>query len=588
MKRLLLFSGLVLLLLASLPGRRTLAAGSSGYTFKKIAEQSGDFTSLQPPYVVNNDGIVAFRGTRGGVSGIYKGDGASVSLLMAATYPHGNPEGLKITNSGLVTWQQSTAAGESYGDVIGTSDGQQLRTLATGLGNYDVNDAGRVVGSYLRQTYLGEDPPDVFSTAWSVRAATKSDGGSETVIEEFSGTYRYSSRTNTYSGDHPSTGVGPLAINAAGEVAYLVWTGSVLANGLIRSNAGGSLVNIGGAALRPVLAVDINDGGTVAFLAKQPALSGVGNTVAMASPGGAAQVLADTSGPFSSFGDRGISITDSDRVVFSAWTDAGKFGIFQGPDPAQDKIIQVGDPLDGSTVTWLDVSRHGVSDDGKIVIWAQLANGRRGIYLATATTRRPVIIVPGIGGSALDDNPNGNSEDGSTTNLLTEEWPSDVLGFGIGTPEHLQFDASGNPLPGVSASLRATGLLKTPGHDLWDLVHFLENNGYQRGQSLFIYAYDFRYSVARNALGLRDFIATVAQNHPKVDLVCHSMGGLAAKAALLDGSTAEKVERLVMLGTPHLGSAAGFQALRYGYDMGDSMISPLKSKRAVHNMPGGL
>lgn len=77
-----------------------------------------------------------------------------------------------------------------------------------------------------------------------------------------------------------------------------------------------------------------------------------------------------------------------------------------------------------------------------------------------------------------------------------------------------------------------------------------------------LHDYDWRRSVVD--LG-REFAATVARDPaPHVRVVAHSMGGLVARAALaLPGS--ERIERLVMLGTPNSGSFAPVQALRGTY-----------------------
>src|SRR5205085_2543864 len=111
-----------------------------------------------------------------------------------------------------------------------------------------------------------------------------------------------------------------------------------------------------------------------------------------------------------------------------------------------------------------------------------------------------------------------------------------------GDPADLQFNQAGEPNNPVSASLQAVGLMPIPRPNFLDLIEYLENHGYQRGQDLFIFPYDFRYSVDYNAAKLRNKINEVAHTNSKVDLVCHSMGGLLAKSALTDPLVADKVE----------------------------------------------
>ncbi|MBI2947050.1 MAG: CHAT domain-containing protein [Verrucomicrobia bacterium] len=76
------------------------------------------------------------------------------------------------------------------------------------------------------------------------------------------------------------------------------------------------------------------------------------------------------------------------------------------------------------------------------------------------------------------------------------------------------------------------------------------------------FAYDWRQDLEslgrRLALHLRD-----KEHADQVDLVCHSMGGLVARAALRQG--APRLAKLVMLGTPNLGSFVPMQALKGAY-----------------------
>ncbi len=71
--------------------------------------------------------------------------------------------------------------------------------------------------------------------------------------------------------------------------------------------------------------------------------------------------------------------------------------------------------------------------------------------------------------------------------------------------------------------------------------------------------YDWRLGV--DVLGRELARRLQAESSAKIALVAHSMGGLLGRAALACPG-GEKVERLVLLGTPHFGSFAAVQALR--------------------------
>ena len=71
------------------------------------------------------------------------------------------------------------------------------------------------------------------------------------------------------------------------------------------------------------------------------------------------------------------------------------------------------------------------------------------------------------------------------------------------------------------------------------------------------YAYDWRQGLDVIARGLAERLAT--EHSREVHLVCHSMGGLVARAALRQG--ARGVGKVIMLGTPNFGSFVPVQAL---------------------------
>ena len=81
-----------------------------------------------------------------------------------------------------------------------------------------------------------------------------------------------------------------------------------------------------------------------------------------------------------------------------------------------------------------------------------------------------------------------------------------------------------------------------------------------RGFAAEFHDYDWRLGVAELGRALAGRVAAVE----RVAIVAHSMGGLVARAALRHPAT-RHVARLVLLGTPNLGSGAAVQALRGTY-----------------------
>ncbi len=91
--------------------------------------------------------------------------------------------------------------------------------------------------------------------------------------------------------------------------------------------------------------------------------------------------IADTSGPFASFGDP--SINDAGDVAFAADLDGGRQGLFVFSGGAGRRVVLSGDALDGSLVTNVVFGREGLNDSGQLAFHAQLADGRTAVFRAT-------------------------------------------------------------------------------------------------------------------------------------------------------------------------------------------------------------
>jgi hypothetical protein len=90
--------------------------------------------------------------------------------------------------------------------------------------------------------------------------------------------------------------------------------------------------------------------------------------------------LIDTSGPVKDLLE--VALNEAGTIVYRAALDDGRFGLFDGPDLVADKIIATGDSLFGSTVTGLAFAT-GINDANQIVFSYTLANGTNGIAVAT-------------------------------------------------------------------------------------------------------------------------------------------------------------------------------------------------------------
>ncbi len=94
-------------------------------------------------------------------------------------------------------------------------------------------------------------------------------------------------------------------------------------------------------------------------------------TAIVTGDGGPLVTVADTTGPFSSFGFRPPALNDGGGVAFDATLDDFETsGIFVGPDADADRVIATGDTLDGETVSSLTFCEEGLNDEGELAFLA--------------------------------------------------------------------------------------------------------------------------------------------------------------------------------------------------------------------------
>ncbi|KAG2374946.1 hypothetical protein C9374_010320 [Naegleria lovaniensis] len=91
-----------------------------------------------------------------------------------------------------------------------------------------------------------------------------------------------------------------------------------------------------------------------------------------------------------------------------------------------------------------------------------------------------------------------------------------------------------------------------------DMINYLKNSlGYEEGQTLFAFPYDWRQSITKTALGLASYVKTIASKTKsnKVNIISHSMGGYITKSSLVeDGSLSSYVNIYIAFGSPWQGT----------------------------------
>jgi len=173
--------------------------------------------------------------------------------------------------------------------------------------------------------------------------------------------------------------------------------------------------------------------------------------------------------------------------------------------------------------------------DADYRVLAQLARRAQGSPVREALR---VLVVPGIMGSQL-----GLKRAAPLPDDIVWLDPIDIQ---LGRLATLRV---GGPAPVVSLGVVLFSYLR--------LKLFLRAHGYAAE----FHDYDWRLPVVQLGGALAERIRAAGR---RVAIVAHSMGGLVTRAALALPGT-DSVERVVLLGTPHLGSFAAVQALRGTY-----------------------
>jgi hypothetical protein len=193
---------------------------------------------------------------------------------------------------------------------------------------------------------------------------------------------------STAAGGFTSSFAGP-DVNDAGQIAFRAAAAGPESDGIFRYNTDGTFTTIVDSTGFLSFAFDdepsINSAGRVAAIGRSDDFSQM--YLVIGDGGAEALPVADTIGELDSINNAGIN--DSNEIAYSAtFDDFTTQGIFTGPDLVQDKVIETGDQLDGSTVEFLSMYRDGLNNAGQIAFFALLADGRGVIVVATPARSR--------------------------------------------------------------------------------------------------------------------------------------------------------------------------------------------------------
>jgi hypothetical protein len=341
-------------------------AHAQGFTFVKLADSTDDGFD---PFsfgcaTINAGGQVAFRAGRlapdgfNTVPGIYRVDAdGTLTTIVEDQKRFGfigrNPS---MNDAGEVSFVARIDEGKKPDtESILRGAGKKLTTIASTADQFN---------------FFGFDTS--ISNAGEV--AFKAELDEEFGFDEglFSGTGRevathYLASTSDFDGNDSRPSISNL-----GNIAF---EESINFDDGIFAGREGTFVTI--AAPDPDVSVrepTFNDAGTAAFVRSfVDPVSGQFVQEIVTGAGGPLTTLADTRGPFSSFGFRPPSVNDDGTVAFHATLDDfTTSGIFVGPDPVNHRVVATGDTLDGATVQNLTFCEEGLSDSGEMAFIAQV------------------------------------------------------------------------------------------------------------------------------------------------------------------------------------------------------------------------
>jgi uncharacterized delta-60 repeat protein/uncharacterized repeat protein (TIGR01451 family) len=220
-------------------------------------------------------------------------------------------------------------------------------------------------------------------------------------------------------------------------------------------------------------------------------------------------------------------------------------------------------------------SAVALQSDGKIVVAGFAATGHGSDFallrflgdvpLPPAAATTPVIFIPGISGSRLNDPASGRELWPGGLFTSQDDLCLDPLNvnckFGVNPSDVIrEITIVPTAIPGVAF----TSKVYKP------LLDFLRDHGYAEdgAHNLYVFPYDWRKSNVENARLLKGLIAFARGEHQngKVNIVAHSLGGVLARRYILENPDPElhHVDKLITIGTPFLGAPKAINTLETG------------------------
>jgi len=174
----------------------------------------------------------------------------------------------------------------------------------------------------------------------------------------------------------------------------------------------------------------------------------------------------------------------------------------------------------------------------------------------TLPWRKAIIIVPGVMGTELEL---ATAVDGY--GIGTRVWPPYESDESVGPSAEnkllkLQCDTNGNS----AYDLRVRNTNNYGAFDMYETLYTKLKNTYENNYEIVFWGYDWRKSNSVSGALLKNKV----EQYDSVIIVAHSMGGLVTSHMLTDSSVRNKIEKVITLGTPFLGSLEMLPVMSHG------------------------
>lgn len=329
------------------------SVGRAGLIFTKIVDSSDGLSNFSLPSV-NSSSTVAFRADDGSSTGIFTGNGAV--LIPALLGSHGSVFGAPAINDlNQIAYDGIGMLGQfPEPAVFGLTGGSSTQIYA--------------FGEFANSP---ETPFVAINNLGTVFFASAAPFPTHTIFGSGNG-----GPITFYLHDSP---------NANGNGIPTQVTANQIGQGALSyGNLGAAAINVNGntvvSSQMTVYNGDLGPGALDLF--SDASIDSHGNVVFGARYGGAEKLLF----LLSNGQLHQIAMGDWEPAINDAGVVAGlssNTSILAGVGAPSDPVISDGDPLDRSTVTALGFSPLGFSNGGQLAFYAELADGRKGIYETT-------------------------------------------------------------------------------------------------------------------------------------------------------------------------------------------------------------